>query len=76
MLSINWNEFKEYKEHRHNKDDNFIILLDFMKSYYNMYSPADIYEIFREDELALMMLEKREITDAVGLESYLFKLSV
>ena len=35
MLKINWDEFKEYKQTRHKKVDNFITLLDFIKSYYN-----------------------------------------
>lgn len=74
MIKINWDGYKEFKKHSH-KCDNFEILLDFMKSYYNMTNPMDIYEIFREDELAVMMLNKREVVDAEGLEPYIFKLS-
>ena len=72
MLKINWDEYKEYKHSRHKKADNFLTLLDFMKSYYHMKSPVDIYDVLRYDDLALMMLEKRDITDAEGLEKYLF----
>jgi len=72
LLKINWDEFKEYKQTRHKKTDNFITLLDFIKSYYHMKSPIDIYDILRYDELAQMMLEKRDIIDAQGLEKYLF----
>jgi len=72
LLKINWDEFKEYKQTRHKKADNFLTLLDFIKSYYHMKSPMDIYDILRYDELAVLMLEKREIKDAEGLEKYLF----
>ena len=73
MIAINWAEYKEYKKYTH-RDDNFAILLDFMKSYYNMTSPFDIYEVLHNDETAQMMLDKRHITDAEGLENFLFKL--
>jgi hypothetical protein len=73
MITINWDEFKEFKKHRHNKDDNFGVLLDFMKSYYNIISAADMYDTLKNDGLSEMMLEKREIKDAEGLEYYLFK---
>lgn len=73
MVAINWNEFKEFKKHRHGQNDNFSELLEFIKSYYNMSNPNDIYETLKNDDLSEMMLEKRNITDAEGLESYLFK---
>jgi hypothetical protein len=73
MVAINWNEFKEFKKHRHGQNDNFSELLEFIKSYYNMSNPNDIYETLKNDDLSEMMLEKRDITDAEGLESYLFK---
>ena len=73
MITINWAEFKEYKKYTH-RNDNFEILLDFMKSYYNMSSPIDIYDVLKEDATAQMMLDKRNIIDAEGLENFLFKL--
>jgi hypothetical protein len=73
LIKINWAEYKEYKRYTH-RDDNFAILLDFMKSYYNMSSPMDIYDVLHNDETAQLMLEKRKITDAEGLENFLFKL--
>lgn len=72
MSRINWEEYKEYKQHRAEKD-NFVILLHFIKSYYNVSTPVDIFDMLVEDELALMMLEKRDISDAEGLEAYLFR---
>ncbi len=73
MVRINWDEFKEYKKSSH-REDNFEILLDFMKSYYNVVSPNEIYRSLKADDLAKMMLKKRNIRDAEGLENYLFKL--
>ncbi len=73
MVRINWDEFKEYKKGS-NREDNFEILLDFMKSYYNMTSPNEIFKSLNIDELAKMMLKKRGIQDPIGLENYLFKL--
>ncbi len=72
MININWAEFKEYKQHSV-KDDNFEILLDFIKSYYNMSNPTDVYDTLREDGTGRLMLEKRDITDAEGLENFMFQ---
>ncbi len=72
MVKINWDEYKIYKASS-NKDDNFEILLDFIKSYYNMIGIFDIYDVLITDELAKMMLEKREIKDAHDLEKYMYK---
>ncbi|HFB53951.1 MAG TPA: hypothetical protein ENJ67_04395 [Sulfurimonas autotrophica] len=73
MIKINWDEYKEHKQYSV-RDDNFEILLEFMKSFYNMSSPIDMYEVFAADDIASMMLEKRDIKDAEDLENYLFKL--
>lgn len=73
MIKINWEEFKVFKQHSSKKDDNFEVLLDFLKSYYNMTSPTEIYETMVNDDIAPMMLEKRNIHDVVGLENHLFK---
>ena len=75
VLNINWDAYKEYKQHSNKKADNFIMLLNFMKSYYTMASPMDIYDALRCDELAKMMLDKRDITDAEGLEHFLFNMN-
>jgi len=72
LVTINWAEFKEYKKYS-TRNDNFEILLDFMKSYYNLVNPRDLYESFSHDDTAQLMLEKRNITDAEGLENFLFK---
>lgn len=72
MIRINWDEYKEFKNHSH-QDDNFMILLDFLKSFYNMTSPFDVFETLANDELGKMMMEKRDITDAEDMESFLYK---
>jgi len=73
MARIDWDEYKEYKKFSMKKD-NFEILLEFMKSYYNMNNPKEMYETLKADDIAQMMLEKRSITDAEALENFLFKL--
>ena len=72
-LEICWEEFKEYKKDIKIKKDNFRLLLDFIRSYYNISNTFDIYNILKHDNTAKMMLEKREITEAMGLEIYLYK---
>jgi hypothetical protein len=73
VVKINWDDFKDFKQMSH-KNDNFEILLEFIKSYYNMNNPVDMFESLSADELAKMMLEKRDIKDAEDLENFLFKL--
>lgn len=72
-MEINWTEFRDFKKDSV-RNDNFETLLDFMKSYYNMMNPMDLYDTFKEDATAQMMLKKRNIIDAEGIENYLFKL--
>jgi hypothetical protein len=73
LSRINWDEYKEHKKYSV-RDDNFEILLEFMKSYYNMTSPYDMFEMLNEDDIAQMMLEKRSIADAEDLENFLIKI--
>ena len=73
MVAISWDEYKEHKKYSV-REDNFEILLEFIKSFYNMNNPSDIYEMLRADETASLMLEKRNIKDAEDLENFLFKL--
>jgi len=74
VFKVNWDEFKEFKQNNQKIDDNFIVLLNFIKSYYRILNLADIFDMLKEDEVAVMMLEKRNITDAEDLENYLYKL--
>ena len=71
MATIDWDEYKEYKEHS-TYSDNFEILLDFMKSYYNMSGPSEIYSMLSSDDIGQMMLGKRDIDSAADLENFLY----
>jgi hypothetical protein len=72
MMKIDWDEFKVYKQHHLNSRgrDNFTLLYEFVKSYYNFSSYYDIYDLLSHDELSLMMLHKRNINSAEDLERY------
>jgi len=73
MLRINWDEFKEYKKHSH-RDDNFLNLLGFIKSYYNTVNAVEIFNGLKEDPIGEMMLQKRSINEPEDLEHYIFKI--
>jgi len=70
MVGIDWQEYKEFKLYSV-RDDNFEILLDFLKSYYNLTNPYDIMESLMEDETAILMLQKRSIANAEDLERFM-----
>ena len=72
MVKIDWEEFKFFKSYN-KKSDNFEVLLDFLKSYYKMTSPKEMFETMQNDDTALLMLEKREMHSVEDLEKHLFK---
>ena len=73
MTEINWEEFKIFKQSSDKKDDNFEVLLDFLKSYYNMTNPVEMYDTMVNDDIAPLMLEKRDMYSAADLEKHLYK---
>ena len=75
MTRINWDEFKSFKRENDNvhKRDNFALLVEFLKSFYNVNDVYDLYDSLHNDELSNMMLQKRNITSVVILEKYLKK---
>ena len=73
MYSIDWDEFKIFKKHTNKEGDNFELLLEFLKSYYNMTSPQEMYDTMKRDDIAPMMLKKRDINSSSDLENVLFK---
>ena len=73
MVTIDWGEFKEYRAHRMKQDDNFATLIEFLKSYYNMFSISEIYETLKNDDTACMMLDKRGLDSVHSFEEYLFQ---
>ena len=75
MSKINWDEYKKYKQERGDLKgfDNFAILLDFLRSFYNKTSSSEVFDMLNDDELGKMMLQKREISHPEHLEDYLYK---
>ncbi len=72
MVRINWDEFKEFKQHS-TKNDNFEKLIDFLRSYYNLKTSLDLYDALSNDDTALMMLKKRNINNDEAFTDYMFK---
>ena len=72
MASIDWKEYKEFKTHT-TKEDRLEILVDFIKSYYNMSSPRDMFSMIQDDDIGQMLLERKDISDAEGLESFMYR---
>lgn len=75
MSKINWDEYKKYKKERPNIQnlDNFEVLLEFLRSFYNKTSSFEVFDILSEDELGKMMLDKRELSQPEHLENFLNK---
>ena len=75
MSKINWDEYKKYKHESDNlkERDNFEVLLEFLRSFYNKTSSFEVFDMLNDDELAKMMLQKREISKPEHLEDYLHK---
>lgn len=73
MLEIDWDEFKEFKLYSV-RSDNFDVLLDFLKSYYNITNPYDMFDVLIEDEITKRMLAKRTIDDVSSLIDYMQKI--
>jgi len=72
LASIDWKEFKEFKEHSI-EEDRLRIMIDFMRSYYNMNNASDMFDMLKNDDVGNMLLERKDITDAEGLENFMFK---
>jgi len=73
LIEINWEEFKFFKQYSTKKGDNFETLLDFLKSYYKMTSTKEMFETMINDDVAQMMLRKREMHTLEDLEKHLYK---
>lgn len=72
MATFDWNEYKEFRKFS-SQEDRLKVAIDFMRSYYKMNSTVDLYEMLANDDIGQMMLEKRDITDAEGLENFMFQ---
>ena len=73
LVKIDWEEYKEHKK-TSVRENKLEMLLEFLKSYYNMTNPSDVYETLRADDIGQMMLEKYNITSDIALEDILFKM--
>lgn len=75
MAKINWDEYKQYKYQREDIEnlDNFEVLLEFLRSFYNKNSSFEVFDILSTDSLGKMMLDKREISKPEDLDDYLFR---
>ena len=73
MVRIDWDEYKEYKK-MSVRENKLEIVLEFLKSYYNMTNPSDIYETLKADDIGQMMFEKYKIRNDIDLENILFKM--
>ena len=73
MVRIDWDEYKEHKKTsiRNNKLE---MILEFLKSYYNMNNPSDIYQTLKADDIGQMLLAKYKIKNDIDLEDILFKM--
>ena len=75
MFKIDWQEYKLYKKQTAGQKDldNFKLLLEFLRSFYNKTSPFEVFDILEADSLSEMMLEKRGIKKPEDLEKYMYK---
>ena len=73
MARIDWDEFREYRKYSI-KEDKLEILVDFMKSFYNITSLFDMYDhYFKDDDIVSLMLKKRDLNSAEDLENFVYK---
>lgn len=72
MASIDWDEYKIFKQHSV-EEDRLKIVVDFLRSFYSMKNPGDIYNTLVNDDICQMLLERKEITDVEGLENFLLR---
>lgn len=75
MMKINWDEFKAFKQDYGNphRRDNFGLLIEFLRSFYNVKDIYVLYDSLENDELSQMMMQKRQITSVTSLEMYIIK---
>jgi hypothetical protein len=74
-MKINWDEFKAFKheyDNSHNRD-NFALLIEFLRSFYNVKDINELYNSLKNDELSYLMMKKRNITTVTILEKYMVK---
>ncbi len=70
MTSIELDEYKEHKK-MSIRSDSFERLIEFMKSYYNMHNPDELFDTLKNDDTAVTMLNKCSITSAASMNQFL-----
>jgi len=73
LISIDWDEYREHRK-MSVRENKLEIVLEFLKSYYNMMNPSDMYETLKADDIGQMMLEKHNVKSDIDLENILFKM--
>ena len=73
MIRIDWDEYKEHKK-TSVRTHKLELMLEFLKSYYNMNNPSDIYKTLKADDIGEMLLEKYNVKNDIDLEDILFKM--
>ena len=71
MATFDWSEYKEFRKFS-SQEDKLRVAVDFMKSYYKMSNTMDIYDMLSQDDIGQLLLAKRNIIDAEGLENFMF----
>jgi len=72
LVAIDWEEFKEFKRFSQ-EQDKLKQTVEFIKSYYNISTVYDLFEMLKDDAIGEMLLNKREISDPEDLENFMFK---
>ena len=74
-MKINWDEFKSFKHEYDNPHDrdNFALLIEFLRSFYNVKDLRELYDSLKNDELSDLMMQKRHITSITILEKYMLR---
>ena len=73
LIRIDWDEYKEHKKSSM-RTHKLEMVMEFLKSYYNMNNPSDIYQTLKADDIGQMLLEKYNIKNDIDLEDMLFKM--
>jgi len=73
LIKIDWDEYKEHKK-LSVRTHKLEMVMEFLKSYYNMNNPSDIYQTLKVDDIGQMLLEKYNINNDIDLENMLFKM--
>lgn len=73
LISIDWDEYREHRK-MSVRENKLEVVLEFLKSYYNMMNPSDMYETLKADDIGQMMLEKHNVKSDIDLENILFKM--